>query len=152
MKKKIYQIITVLFIIILFVGMHSKCLAVVAERADGGGGAYSESSSSKGNFTLDKIIEDADTFLEKRQSGQKFDQGSMENMIKSIYNILLVMGIIAVVIVGIILSIQFITGSLEEQAKVKEMLIPYIVGSVVIFTAFTIWKIVVDILQSVQDA
>ena len=39
-------------------------------------------------------------------------------------------------------------GSIEEKAEIKTMLIPYIIGCVVVFGAFTIWKIVVDILQS----
>ena len=38
---------------------------------------------------------------------------------------------------------------IEEKAEIKTMLIPYIIGCVVVFGAFTIWKIVVDILQSV---
>ena len=137
MKKKIYQVITILFIIILIVGNV---------------GNTSSNANSSSSFTLDKIMEDAKTFIDNGEGNDKFESGSIEEMIKSIHNVLLVMGIIAIVIVGIILSIQFITGSLEDQAKVKEMLVPYIVGSVVILTAFTIWKIVVDVLQTVQDA
>lgn len=134
MKKKIYQVITILFIIILLVGS-----------------VGSTSSNASSSFTLDTIMENGKNFIDNGKGEDKFASGSIEDMIKSIYNVLLVMGIIAIVIVGVILSIQFITGSLEEQAKVKEMLVPYIIGSVVILTAFTIWKIVVDILQAVQD-
>ena len=39
------------------------------------------------------------------------------------------------------------TGSVEEQAKVKQTLVPYVAGCVVLFGAFTIWKIVVTIIQ-----
>ena len=145
MGKKIYQIITILFIIFILVGIPYKSIAATIE---GGGGVIRISSS----ITIDDIWKNAKSFIDEGVGDNKFQEDAIENMIKSIYKILLVIGIIAVVIVGILLSIQFITGGLEEQAKVKEMLVPYIVGSVVIFTAFTIWKIVVDILQTVQKA
>ena len=32
-------------------------------------------------------------------------------------------------------------GSVEEKAEVKETLVPFIVGCVVVFAAFAIWKI-----------
>ena len=41
-------------------------------------------------------------------------------------------------IVGVVLGIQFITGSVEAKSKVKESLIPYFTGCVVIFGAFGI--------------
>lgn len=72
----------------------------------------------------------------------------LKPMSSTIYNILLAIGIIVAVIVGLILGMKFITGGIEEKAEVKGMLIPYVVGCVVLFGAFTIWKIVVDILQS----
>lgn len=69
-------------------------------------------------------------------------------MSNTIYSILLAIGIVIAVIVGLLLGMKFITGGIEEKAEVKAMLVPYIVGCVVLFGAFTIWKIVVDILQS----
>lgn len=40
-------------------------------------------------------------------------------------------------------------GGIEEQAKIKETLIPYIVGCIVIFGAFGIWKLAVSIMTEV---
>ena len=48
---------------------------------------------------------------------------------------------------GAILGIQFITGSVEQKAKVKDSLIPFIVGCVAIFGAFGIWKLVITLLK-----
>ena len=39
--------------------------------------------------------------------------------------------------------------SAEEKAEVKKMLIPYIVGCIVVFGGFGIWKLVVNILQGI---
>ena len=47
------------------------------------------------------------------------------------------------------LGIQFMVGSVDQKAKVKDSLIPYIVGCFVIFGAFGIWKIVLTILENV---
>ena len=40
-------------------------------------------------------------------------------------------------------------GSIEQQVKAKEMLMPYAVGCVVIFGAFGIWKICVTIFSQI---
>ena len=37
----------------------------------------------------------------------------------------------------------------SKKAEVKKSLIPYVAGCVVVFGAFTIWKIIVTILQSI---
>lgn len=75
---------------------------------------------------------------------------NMQDLSDVIYNVLLVVGIIAAVIVGLIIGIKIMTGSAGQKAETKELLIPYIVGCVIIFGGFTIWKIVVDLLNQVQ--
>jgi len=44
-----------------------------------------------------------------------------------------------------IIGIQFIIGSVDEKAKIKETLVPYVIGVFIIFSAFGIWKIVMSI-------
>lgn len=94
---------------------------------------------------LGEIISGGEGFLNK---GTDTVPLKIEEMSDMIYNILLILGIVIAVIVGMIIGIKFMTGGAEEKAKVKEILIPYIAGCVVIFGGFTIWKIVVTILQS----
>ena len=59
----------------------------------------------------------------------------------------MVIGIVLSVIIGGILGIQIMWGSIEQQVKAKEMLMPYVAGCVVIFGAFGIWKICVTIFS-----
>lgn len=40
-------------------------------------------------------------------------------------------------------------GSVEQKAKVKDSLLPYIIGCIVIFGAFGIWKLVLTILENI---
>ena len=62
-------------------------------------------------------------------------------------NFLLIIGICTAVIVATILGIQFITGSVEQKVKVKETLIPFVIGCVVLFGAFGIWRLVIVLLR-----
>ena len=75
------------------------------------------------------------------------DDTVLKNTTDKIYNILLALGIVLSVIVGGILGIQIMWGSIEQQVKAKEMLLPYAAGCVVIFGAFGIWKICLTIFS-----
>lgn len=90
------------------------------------------------------IIQGADDFI---ASGSQHTPltSDMKSLTNSVYNILLIIGIVLAVIIGAVLGIQFIVGSVEQKSKIKEMLIPYIIGCVVIFGAFGIWKLAVTI-------
>ena len=58
---------------------------------------------------------------------------------------MLLCGIVAAVICGACLGIFFIISSPEGKAKVSQYLVPYIVGCVVVFGAFGIWKMTVEV-------
>lgn len=96
----------------------------------------------------DGISDDAESFLQASQSGGSVgDTGKMKGAIVDISGLLMGIGIIVSVIVAAVLGIQFMIGGAEEQAKVKESIIPYVCGCIVIFGASFIWKIVVNILN-----
>lgn len=42
--------------------------------------------------------------------------------------------------------------SAEDKAKVKEAIVPFIIGTAVIFGAFTIWSLVINIGQSISKS
>ncbi len=101
--------------------------------------------------TVGEIIEEGKGFIEdgKEDAESKISQKNLREMSSTLYNILLVTGILIALIVGMILGIKFIMGGIEEKAEIKGMVIPYIIGCIIVFGAFTIWKVVVDILQSI---
>ncbi len=107
-------------------------------------GIYQVSASS-----VDDIMQGADDFLKAGDSvSSKYTTMNM-TALKSgsdmIYNVFLAVGTVIAVIIGLILGIQFIISAADEKAKIKEALIAYFIGCVVIFGAFTIWKVLVDI-------
>ena len=100
-------------------------------------------------FSIGDIFTGADNFIQAGIDDENptIDDTNLENMSDLLYNTLLVIAIVVAVIVGLVIGIQFMTGSVAQKAKVKETLIPYIAGCIVIFGAFGIWKLVVEILS-----
>ncbi len=112
--------------------------------------SFSASYSRTNAAALSNIASGADGFIQNGQaSGSPIDNDDIYNLSDSLYNILLIIGTIIAMIVGVVLGIQFITGSVEAKSKVKEALIPYVVGCIVIFGAFGIWKLAITILQGI---
>lgn len=101
---------------------------------------------------ISNIIQGGQNFIESGNDGKgiSFDNSKLKEMSDFVYNVLLAIGIVTAVIIGTVLGIQFVTGSVEQKAKIKDALIPFVVGCVVIFGAFGIWKIVVNIGASMQ--
>ena len=95
------------------------------------------------------IFKAGDDFVQDGKDLVKEDELIDDQKIKketsNIYNILLALGIVMSVIIGAILGIQIMWGSIEQQVKAKEMLLPYATGCSIIFGAFGIWKLCVTI-------
>ena len=101
--------------------------------------------------TIDDIKGGASNFLAAGQTqNNPLNQETLKNASDMVYNILLAVGIIAAVIVGLIIGIKYMMGSVAQKAETKELLIPYIVGCVIIFGAFAIWKIAIELLNQTQ--
>ena len=49
---------------------------------------------------------------------------------------------------GVALGIKFVTQSIEDKAKIKEAMVPWVIGILVSFGAFTIWEIAVNVFQN----
>lgn len=102
-------------------------------------------SDGKTDTSISDIFTKADDFIEKGSNSEVLEID--KKMSDVIYNTLFILGTVIAVVVGIVIAIQFMVGSVEQRAKVKETLIAYVVGCVVIFGAFGIWKLVVNVLQ-----
>jgi hypothetical protein len=107
------------------------------------------SSTASSEHTTDGIIEDANSFLQAGAATTTIDGDNVKKASNSIYNILLSIGIFLAVAVGVYLGAKFMYSTAEDKAKVKEALIPYIAGCVVVFSAFVIWKLAITILGGI---
>lgn len=108
---------------------------------------YSNESISSKDTNIDETINEADDFIDKAET-DKIDQSNLSKTIKSLYYILLGVAIVIAVIIGTYMAIKLITSSAEGKAKIKEMLVPYIVGCVVAFGAFGIWALVMKMFNA----
>lgn len=93
------------------------------------------------------IMDGADHFLEEANNEALFDADKEKEGIDQLYYIMLTIGIIIAIFVGIVLGIQFVTSGAVGKAKVKEKLIPFVLGAFVVFGAFGIWKLVYNMLN-----
>lgn len=96
--------------------------------------------------TIDDTFKGADNFINKGDTSV-INTSELKDASEFIYNTLLAIAMVAAVIIGIILGIKYMVSDSESKASVKETLIPYMVSCCVIFGAFTIWKLVVNILK-----
>lgn len=101
-----------------------------------------------------KLFSSGDDFIKKGFDDQNvanisLDEETLKDEASGIFKIFVIIGIILSVIVGGILGIKFMMASAEDKAPIKEALIPYIVGCVVVYGAFAIWRLVVIVLQNI---
>ena len=98
-----------------------------------------------------EIFQAGDDFLKNGSSqGTAINSEQFKGEISNIYNLLFSLGVVLSVVIGAILGIKYMFGSIEEQAKIKETLIPYAIGCLVIFGAFGIWKLAINIFSSLN--
>ena len=103
-----------------------------------------------GDQSVSGIIDAGSSFIKHGQGQESpITSDKTQELTNDLYNILFFVGLVLALIIGMILGMQFMTGSVEQKAKVKDALIPYIVGCVVVFGAFGIWKLVVTILRGI---
>ena len=74
------------------------------------------------SYSFADISDDADSFIEVGSSGAPSgaDTTAMKTTISDVAGVLTGIGIIVAVIAAAVLGIQFILGSTEQQAKIKE--------------------------------
>jgi hypothetical protein len=92
-------------------------------------------------YATDNVISGGQGFVDLGKNQDKIKQGDIKSVSDQVYNILLAVATVTAVLVGAVLGIQFMTGSMEDQAKVKESLVPFVFGCIIVFGAFGIWKV-----------
>ena len=101
-------------------------------------------------YAMGNVISQGEDFLSSRNNTSPINEVSLKETSDYVYNILFTIAVVLAIAIGMIIGIQFVMGSVEEQAKVKETLVPYVIGVFVVFASFTIWKIVINVGDSVS--
>ena len=102
-------------------------------------------------FSWSEIIKDGQNFLSQADDSKvNIDTDGLKIVSGYLYNILLAAGVVIAVIVATVLGVQFMMGGAEGQAKVKEMILPFIVGCIIVFGGFGFWKIAITVGQKLE--
>ena len=148
MKNKVFLILLLVFVIFAIASNINIVQAVQTKGTttkDMDMNTYTKQDYSS-DTSLSGVISGGDSFIQAGKGGSaQIDKGSLQNASSSIYNILLICGVIIAVLIGSIMGIKFMIGSVEEKAEIKAALVPFAIGCIVVFGAFGIWKIVVTI-------
>lgn len=96
---------------------------------------------------IDTVIAAAKDFISSANTKGTVEESEFQKGIGNVYNIFLAVGMIVVVAGGTALGIKFMLSSVEGKAEVKELLVPYLVGTFIIFGAFGIWKLVMEVAK-----
>lgn len=106
------------------------------------------------------IFEYGDNFLETgANAATQIDPSNLNagatdkktrELMDDLYSIVFPLGVVATVVVGAILGIKFMLASAEDKAKVKESMVPYVVGCIVIYGALGIWRICIQIFSALS--
>lgn len=107
------------------------------------------STTCMADCSLDDVMNNGNSFLNAgSESSTMIDQNDLKSLSNFISGVLLTIAIGVTVITGAIMGLNFITQSIEEKAKVKESMVPWVIGIIVSFGAFTIWEVAVNLFQS----
>ncbi len=102
-------------------------------------------------ISIGDIISQGKSFLaDTTTEGIGIDGKEVENAAESIYNILLGVGIIVTMAISVFLGAKFIMASAEEKADIKQSMLPFIIGTFVMFGAFGIWRILLNMLSGLE--
>ncbi len=102
-------------------------------------------SSSNNIDTIDKVIQSGNDFLDSADDNTvNFSEKNLQKLSKFISGVLLAIAIGVTVISAIILGINFTVQSIDEKAKIKESMVPWIIGIFIAFGAFAIWKMTMN--------
>ncbi len=71
----------------------------------------------------------------------------IKNLGNQIIGIIQAIGVVVSVVVIIILGIKYMLGSVDQKAEYKKTMLPYVIGSALIFSASTISYIIMNVIK-----
>lgn len=126
MKKNVLKIINLIIIMILILTI------------------FSFTNVYAGTLNTSDIKSGADSFISKATSGNYDSQ--IAPTIKTLADLMMGIAVIVLIITGLIIAIKTMTDGSYGKAQLKESLTPYVIGCIVIISAWSIWKIAIGIL------
>ena len=103
-------------------------------------------------MSLDDIMDGADDFIDiGEQAGgvsETIDNYALQNTSDFLYNVLLGISSVLAIVIGMILGIKYMVGSVEQKAEYKKTMMPILIGMILLFGTSWIIKILYEIVPS----
>ena len=101
-------------------------------------------------FSLGDVISGGKDFL-KADGGAtlQIQESSLQELSNTVSGILLTIAVVVTLISAVVMGISFTIQSVEDKAKIKESMIPWVIGIFISFGAFAIWKITMAIFYKI---
>ena len=92
----------------------------------------------------------AQDFISQGSGAQGVDEGELKNISDTVSGVLLTIAV-AVTFISIgAMGITFAVQTVEDKAKVKEAMVPWLIGVFISFGAYGIWKMVMTIFYNMN--
>ena len=101
--------------------------------------------------SIGELFQKASDFIGLGSTGGTIGDDDLVNPALQIGRLLMTIAIIVLLIVTIVMAIKYMMASPEEQGKLKQQLIGLVISAAVIFGAYIIWQVTVNLLTSVTQ-
>ena len=146
--NKVLKVTIILILILTMFAQVSVTFAAQVEGTESSGGAGT-SEWNKGKTNWGDIFTTGNDFIKKGSDAQStIDEEQLRTETSSIFKILSTIGVVLSVIIGGILGIKFMMGSVEEKAQYKEHMKPYIIGISLVFCISAILRVIASLIKS----
>lgn len=109
---------------------------------------YNYKSYSASSTGMTDVSEEVDFW---KTDTAKAEEGALGEKVEVILSVLRTVGVIISVVTLSIIGIKFMLGSVEEKAKYKQTLIPWLVGAILIFAITALPSIIYDMSKGVLE-
>ena len=146
MKKtiKLTIIMLISLILILNIPLYSSAVPMLPEDLSDGGGT---TSSSEPPQSLDGIIGNANSFLSIGNGTGGINVSNLTGVFNMISGVLLTIATGITTISAVVMGINFTIQSVEDKAKIKESMVPWVIGIIISFGAWGIWRITIKVFM-----
>ena len=110
------------------------------------------STNNKFSFpSIGELFQKASDFIGLGASGETIGDDDLVDPTLQIGRVLMTIAIIVLLIVTIIMAIKYMMANPEEQGKLKQQLVGLVISAAVIFGAYIIWQITINLLTNVTQ-
>ncbi len=107
-------------------------------------------STQRDNVTFVDVLQNVDSYIPS-DTVTGSDAQKITEKASLILTIITNVGIVLAILMSAILGIKYMLGSLEEKAEYKKDLLPYFIGSILLFGICTIVKVLQTLGQSINN-